>query len=57
MNKNLRLRAVVVAQLVERSLTTPEIRGTNPDIGEILSTNSTIGKMEIKKKRPGMGHL
>ena len=27
--------AVVVAQLVERSLPTPEIRGSNPDIGNI----------------------
>ena len=27
------IRAVVVAQLVERSLLTPEIRGLNPNIG------------------------
>ena len=27
--------AVVVAQLAERSLPTPEIRGSNPDIGKI----------------------
>ena len=33
--------AVVVAQLVERSLLTPEIRGLNPKIGKILSTNCT----------------
>ena len=39
-------RAVVVAQLVERSLPTSEIRGSNPDIGKILSTNckNTKGK-------------
>ena len=28
------MRAVVVAQLVERLLPTPEIRGSNPDIGK-----------------------
>ena len=28
-------RAVVVAQLVEQSLTTPEVRGSNPVIGKI----------------------
>ena len=27
--------AVVVAQLVERSLATPEVRGSNPAIGKI----------------------
>ena len=32
-------RAVVVAQLVERSLPKPEIRGLNPDVGKVLSTN------------------
>ena len=48
---------MVVAQLVERSLPTPEIRGLNPDIGKILSTNCTIEKTKIKKKRLGMAHL
>ena len=47
-------RALVVAQLVERSLPTPEIRGLNPDIGKILSANCTIEKTKIKKKRPGI---
>ena len=28
--------AVIVAQLVERSLTTPEVRGLNPVIGKLL---------------------
>ena len=51
------LRAVVVAQLVEWLLPTPEFRGLNPDIGEILSTNCTIEKKKIKKKRLGMAHL
>ena len=49
--------AVVVAQLVERSLPTPEIRGSNPDIGKILSTNCTLEKIKLKKKRPGMAHI
>ena len=48
---------MVVAQLVERLLPTSEIRGLNPDIGKILSTNCTIEKTKIKKKRPGMAHL
>ena len=49
--------AVVVTQLIERSLLTPEILGSNPDIGKILCTNCTIEKMKIKKKRPVMAHL
>ena len=48
---------MVVAQLVELLLPTPEIRGSNPDIGKILSTNCTIEKTKIKKKKPGMAHL
>ena len=42
-----------MALLVELSLPTPEIGGLNPDIGKILSTNGTIEKTKIKKKRPG----
>ena len=34
--------AVVVAQLAERSLPTPEIRGSNHDICKILSSNCTF---------------
>ena len=34
--KKLINRAVVVAQLVERSLPIPEVRGSNPVIGKIL---------------------
>ena len=49
--------AVVVAQMVEWSLPTPEIRGSNPDNGKILSTNCTIEKKKIKKKRLGMANL
>ena len=48
---------VVMAQLVGQMLPTPEIRSLNPDIDEILTTNCTIEKMKIKKKRPGMAHL
>ena len=51
------LWAMVVAQMVERSLPTPEIRVANQDIGKILSTNCTKEKTKIKKKRPGMAHL
>ena len=57
-------RAVVVAQLVERSLPTPEARGSNPFIGKIYIEHlftcllSTVLKtMNRNKKRPGMAHL
>ena len=48
---------VVVAQLVERMVPTLENRGLNPIIGKILSTNYTIEKTKIKKKRPEKAHL
>ena len=48
---------MVVVQSGERLLPTPEIRGSNPGISIILSTNFTIKKTKIKKKRPGMAHL
>ena len=48
---------MVVAQLEERSLPTPEIRGSNPDFGKVLSPNCTLEKTKIKEKRPGMAHL
>ena len=52
-------RAVVVAQLTERSLPTPEIRGSNPDNGiknlwTLLFVNCNPEKTNLKKKRPGM---
>ena len=47
---------MAVAQLVERSLLTPEIRGLNPDISKIVSTNCTIEKTKINQKRPGMAY-
>ena len=52
---------VVVAQLAERSLQTPEVRGSIPVIGKNFFwtfTVSCIEKTKIKKrKRPGMTHL
>ena len=48
--------AVVVAQLVERSLPIPEVHGLNPVISKIyiehLFTVNCIEKTKIKKKRP-----
>ena len=49
-NLNCLGRAVVVAQLVERLLTTPAIRGSNPNMGKILSTNCTIEKTKKDKE-------
>ena len=45
--------------MVEQSLPTPEICGSNPNIGKILSTNCTLKKKikKIKKKRPIMAHF
>ena len=53
---------MVVAQLAERSLPTPEIRSLNPDIGNVyietyLSVNCYPKKTKIKKERPGMAHF
>ena len=52
---------MVVAQLVERLLPTPEIHGSSPAIGKILFTinwiKNCIEKMKIKKKRQGMAHI
>ena len=48
---------MVVAHLVERLLLIPEIRSSNPDNGNILSTNWTLEKTKIEKKRPGLAHL
>ena len=45
-----------MAQLAEWSLLTPEVRRSNPDISEILSTNCTLEKTKIKKKRQGMAN-
>ena len=59
-HKQFLARAVVVAQLVERSLPTPDVRGSNPLIGNLLQwtfiffTVNCIEKTKIKKKRPEM---
>ena len=54
-------REVVVTQLVEWSIPTPEVRGSNPVISktsiEHLYTVNCIEKTKIKKKRPGMDHF
>ena len=44
-------RAVVVAQLVERSLPPPAICGLNPNIGKMLSTN--CNRKDTKKRKRG----
>ena len=49
--------AVVVVQLVEWSLPTPEICGSNLVFGKVLPTNCIIEKTKIMKKRPGTAHL
>ena len=47
-----------MAQLVERSLPTPVIHGSNPNIDKVLSTNcNKIENTKIKNKRPGMAYL
>ena len=51
------LRGVeVVAQLAERSLLTPEVQSSNPDIGKSYLLHSA-DKAKIKKKRPGKAPL
>ena len=53
------LKAVVVAQLVERSLQAPEVHGSTPVRFLVhCSTKCTLEKTKIKvEKRPGIGHL
>ena len=50
---------MVAAQLAERSLPIPEVRGSNPVIckkyNEHLFTVNCIEKMKIKKKGAGIG--
>ena len=48
---------VVVVQLVERSLPTPEVRGSNPVIGKICMYYQLYWKDENKEKRPGMAQF
>ena len=59
-DKDNRSWAVVVAQLAERSLPTPEIRGSNPDIGNISNVficQLLSRKDENKEKEAGNGPL
>ena len=51
---------MVVAQLVEWSLSIPEVRSSNPVIGKILYWTFTVNcieKTKIKEKRPGLAHF
>ena len=52
---------MVVAQLVERLLPTPEVRSSNQVIGNKLYlmffTANCIEKTKIKRKRPGLAHF
>ena len=48
--------SMVVAQLVERSLPTPEVPSSNPIIGEFYIL-STVLNMQIKKDRSEMEHF
>ena len=54
-------RAVVVAQLVERSPLTPEIRDSTPVIGKLYTehffTVNCVEKAKMKKKTPRIGHI
>ena len=50
--------AVVVAQLVEPSLPTPEIRCSIPNIGKVyLPIVNEIEKTKINIKMPGLAYL
>ena len=45
---------MVVAQLVERSLPTPQIRSLNPNMGKVLSTDCKFNrKDESEEKEAG----
>ena len=47
---------MMAAQLVEWSLPTPEIRGSNPKTGKALSTNCNLNrKDENEEKEAGNG--
>ena len=53
--KSWKIMAVVVAQLVEQLLPTPNVRGSNPVISKIYITVNCIEKTKIKKKEAGNG--
>ena len=48
---------MAVAQLVERSFPTTEIRSSNPYIGKVLSTSCTLNRKGKKEKEVGKGRL
>ena len=58
-------REVVMAQLVERSLSLPEVRGSTPVIGKILLNiclltwllSTVLKRWKKNKKRPGMAYF
>ena len=54
---NLEKWAVLVAQLVERSLLTPEVRSSNRQTLYYLYTVYCIEKTEIKEKDAGNGPI
>ena len=64
-NKRMTTREVVVAQLVERLLPIPEVRGSIPVIRNffiyieqlLYTVNCVLKRRKIKKKRPGMAHF
>ena len=54
------IKAVFVAQLVERLLLIPEVRSSNPVNNKNLYWTFTVNcieKTKIKKKMPGMAHF
>ena len=59
--KILSVWTVILAQLVEQLVSTPEVRGSNQVIGKIcfehLFTVNWIEKTKIKKKKPWIAHL
>ena len=42
---------MVEAYLVEQSLRTPEIRGANPNIGKVVSTNCKLNRKDKYKEK------
>ena len=46
---------VVVAQLLERSILTPEICSSNQANGKFYLLSNVFNRPKLKKKRPGMG--
>ena len=51
--------SLVVAQMIEQSLSTPDVRGLSSirDINDQYSTNCNLEKTKLMKKRPVMAHV